>query len=234
MATSPLTEADLQSRIHKKYEKNSSTPASTSEDYLVRRSFLNDAIETYSGRAKEENIQWDELFVDLADAATGDKTTTANDATYAMPDDFVEMSSLVTVDGNFYVFKKNDDVILAQTNNSSEKFYWITGSEKTGYILHLNPTPTAAGLTIAYSYYKLPTLFTATTSTTEIKKPYFLIYDVLSVLFEEERPDISTKYAQKAKALMDQMIIQNSITPTNNSQETKNIDKQNSGFSWGE
>ena len=67
------------------YEADSTVPASTEEDYLVWTDLFNIAINLWEN---EEGVLWKELFVKLADAATGDKTVTADDYSYAVPTDF--------------------------------------------------------------------------------------------------------------------------------------------------
>src|SRR3990167_6160218 len=67
------------------YEADSTVPTSTEEDFLVWTELANIAISLWEN---EEGVLWKELFVKLADASDGDKTTTAADYSYAVPTDF--------------------------------------------------------------------------------------------------------------------------------------------------
>jgi len=206
MAT--LTEAQLQSALHTLYEKNTSTPDETSSDYLVRRGLLNTAIEKWGDKAQSDNMRWRQLFT------TGSITTNGT-STVSLPSDFIEPASLLkiteTTGDVYYDFVSPEKVLSTLRDDSSSYIYHITGSPGS-YTLNINPTP-ATGKTGTITYYKSPTLLSSTSSVTEIPKPYFLIYDALSALFEEERPDLSNKYLQMAADLMKAMVIDNDLLP---------------------
>lgn len=203
-----LTEAQLQSALHTLYEKNTSVPADTSSDYLTRRGLLNAAIEKWGDKAHADNMRWRQLF-------TTSSITTSGTSTISLPSDFIEPSSLLkiteTTGDIYYDFVPPEKVLSTLRDDASQYIYYITGSPGS-YTLNINPTP-AAGKTGSITYYKSPTTLTTTSSTTEIPKPYFLIYDALSALFEEERPDLSNKYLQMAADLMKAMVIDNDLLP---------------------
>lgn len=236
MARTPLTEADLQAIIHRKFEKNNDTPSSDSADYLLRRGLMCDSVEKVGLRGQEDNIRWKWLFKNLADAATGDKTTDSG-SVYDAPDDFIEPATFVQIAYSTgtvtYPFKKPDQVLMSLRNNSSEQFYYVTGDEINGYKININPLPFETGKTISYGYFHAPTLFTATTSVTEMPKPYFVVYDVLSVLFEEEQPSLSNKYAQMAKSLADSMYIDNEIPPNQHGYSLNSLGAVINGSGFG-
>ena len=224
--------------VYRRWQNSVDYPSSTEEEYLLIRGALNDGIEAWGGRAKEESIKWKELFVNLSDAATGTKTTTANDTTYSMPTDFESISSWVKITDSsnqsiYYPYKKADDVMRALKENSSERFFYITGNDGAGYTLNLNPAPANTGDTIGYSYYKKPTILDEETDTIEMAKPYFAIYFALSVLNEEERPDLAGTYATKAASVMEQMVIDNEIPPFNTSYGLGDLDYNLTGSAFG-
>ena len=78
--TSTLT--DFITYLNTLYNGSSSAPASGDEDYTVWTSLANIAINTWE---HDEGMLWNELFVKLADAPDGDKTTSASDYSYAVP-----------------------------------------------------------------------------------------------------------------------------------------------------
>ena len=236
MAIINYTEAELQSILHRVYEKNVSTPASDDSEYLFRRGLLSDGVEKWGGVAHEENVRWKTLFTNLVDATTGDKTASVNTTAYAAPDNFLEISSYVTITNPAggilatYFYADPNEVLNKLRQNSSESIFYVTGSPNGGYTVNIN-APVAG--TINYSYYKTPTVFTATTDVSECPKPYYLIYNALSVLFEEERPDLSNKYTILAKNLMNDMLIDNSIAPYNNSQQIHDFQNAVNGVAMG-
>ena len=70
-----MTQDEALQQIHILLEKDTDYPTSGSEDYTVRQALLANAVRVW---AYEEGVTWNELFVDLADASDGDKTTTAD------------------------------------------------------------------------------------------------------------------------------------------------------------
>lgn len=236
MATVNYTETELQDILHRIYEKNISTPASDDSEYLFRRGLLNDGVEKWGGVAHEENIRWKTLFTNLEDAATGDKTASTSTTAYAAPDNFLEISSYVTItnaDGGVlseYHYSDPNEVLNALRQYSSEPIFYVTGSPNGGFTININ-APVAGSIT--YAYYKTPTIFTATTDVSECPKPYYLIYNALATLFEEERPDLSNKYTILAKNLMNDMLIDNSIAPHNNSQQMPDFQYAVNGVAMG-
>ena len=233
-----MTEEQAVQIVYRRWQNSTDYPSSSEEDYELIRGALNDGIEAWGGRAKEEAIKWRELFVNLSDASTGTKTTTANDSTYSMPTDFESISSWVKItdsDGQsvYYTYKKQDDVIRALKENASDRFFYITGNDGIGYTLNINPAPTSTGNTIEYSYYKKPSLLDETTDTIDVSKPYFAIYFALSVLNEEERPDLAGTYASRAASIMEQMVIDNEIPPFNTPYGLEDLDFNINGVGFG-
>jgi hypothetical protein len=52
--------------VYRRWQNSVDYPSSTEEEYLLIRGALNDGIEAWGGRAKEESIKWRELFVNLS------------------------------------------------------------------------------------------------------------------------------------------------------------------------
>lgn len=170
------------SYINTLMELDSDPPTSGDEDYTVWMNLLNVAINLWE---KEEGVLWKELFVDLADAATGDTTTVADDYSYALPDDFKFPNSAYVWLGSgtnkttLQVIKIEDKQLYE--NNSEEWCYF------TSTTLEINPNLTiTAGYTISYSYYKYATALTTGTDTLEMSDPMFAVYYTVAQLTREE------------------------------------------------
>lgn len=224
--------------VYRRWQQSTDYPDSTAEDYLIIKGALNDAINKWGGTAQEDSVKWKELFTNLADASDGDKTTTASTSQYDAPSDFVEISSFVKMTDSdsqslYYPYKKQDDVLRALKENTSEQFFYITGNSGSGYKININPAPISTGNTIAYSYYKLPTELSATTDTFEMSRPYFAVYDALASILEEERPDLAQTYMSRAASLMDKMLIDNEIPPFNHPYQLRDLDYTLEGSAFG-
>lgn len=204
-------ESELQQIVHRLYEGSTDYPTSTEEDYLIRRGYMNDAIRAW---AFERNIKWKELFINLSDAADGDKTTTSGDSVLDTPSNFIEISSFVKIGDVYYTFMRNDRVMNALRRSSGDRFFYVTGNASGGYKININPAIDSTGDTISYSYYKLPELIDETTDKPEMSKPYFVVYYTLARLHEQDlRNDLVTFYEDKAQNLLDEMVVSNEVAP---------------------
>lgn len=205
----------LQQKIHRIYAGDTDYPASGSEDYNIRTGFINDAIHIW---ANTEGIYWRELFKNLSDATDGDKTATIDDTTYNTPSDFLFIASFLKITDTdnsttYYRFVKPENVLKELATNPSAKFFYITGSPSSGYIININ-NPKAG--TIEYSYYKIPKELSNATDKPEMSQPYFIVFHVLEQLYElDSRNDMVNKYSALKKAVFNEMITRNGVCPFN-------------------
>lgn len=185
MAEVISTLSDFITYVNTIYNSSSVPPVSGEEDYTVWTNLGNIAVSLWEN---EEGILWNELFVKLADAATGDKTTTAGDYSYAVPTDFrFPASGYVWIGSGtsktaLQVIKQND--IQLYDNNSDNWCYFLMDGSPT---LEINPNITlTTGKIITYNYYKKATKLTTGVSTFEMSDPMFAVYFALSELKKEE------------------------------------------------
>lgn len=223
--------------VHRSYQGDVSYPVSGDDDYSLRFGFLQDSIRSWSTRGSEENIEWKELFTTLAAATDGDKTATTDTTTYAMPTSFDHLTSKVTItDGvsaiQYYDIISPDAVLIAQKNDTSGNWCYVTGNENDGYSLHIN-APVAG--TISYNFYKTPFIPVTGTDKPEMKRPYFIVHDILAKLFElDGRNDLVTFHEAKKKGIMDSMIIDNELAPFGNSNALPDLQNEATGVRWGQ
>lgn len=167
------------------YEGDNDAPGSDEDDYAIWLSLFNLAVDIWES---EEGVLWKELFVKLADAADGDKTTSAGDTSYTLPTDFRFPASGYVWLGSgtsktAYKVIKQEDIVLYE-NDSSNWCYFLMDKTPT---LEFNPNITITGdLTISYNYYKYATKLTAGSDTFEMSDPMFVVYYALSELNKEE------------------------------------------------
>jgi len=177
-----MTEAEAQSSLHRLYEGDNQVPSTTDEDYLVRRSYLNDAI-----RQWEQQGMWRSLIGTLTSASDGTKTTTSGTSTYSAPTDFKRPVGFlrITDSEGSETYYENLPIEKVQLfdNDTTSRFYYITGNDQDGYTINIHGTPTTTGLTINYEYYKHADTLTATTDKFEMSDPYYAIYYALAQLF---------------------------------------------------
>src|SRR3990167_8079374 len=206
------------------FEADSTVPASTEEDYLVWTDLFNIAVNLWEN---EEGVLWKELFVKLADAATGDKTTAASDWSYAVPTDFRFPASAYVWVGSgtnktAYKVIKQEEVQLFE-NNSGNWCYFLMDASPT---LEFNPNATIeASKTISYMYYKKASKLTTGADTFEMSDPMFAVFYALAELKKEEGdPTANQIVTQKMEAMKTR-----NFTPAY-FQEDNLMNKTESGF----
>lgn len=210
MALAPLTEADIIEQIYSAYESDNDTWSATSSEYLTARNICKAAIIRWEYL---EGVNWNELYVDIADAADGDKTVTADTYTYDCPTDMrlaPQPGDYVRIEnsgGASSYYKVIPTVKVQQIDDSAEKVVWFTGNAKDGFDLHINSGVTlTTGDTFVYSYYKRATYFTTTTDSTEMANPFFIVHYVLHRLYKNDGLlTESREELQIAEDLLDEM-----------------------------
>lgn len=187
---------DFVTYVNTLYNTSSTAPSSTEEDYLVWQNIANIAVSVWEN---EEGIFWNELFVKLADAATGDKTTSAGDYSYAVPDDFrFPASGLVWLGTNTnkiaYKVIKQEQVQLLENDLG----YWCYFLQDGSPTLEFNRNLTInGGETISYNYYKHATKLTTGSSVLEMSDPMFAVYFTLAELRKEEGNSMELQMASQ-------------------------------------
>lgn len=184
MAVITSTLADFITYLNTLYNSSSTVPVSGEEDYTVWTSLANIAVNIWEN---EEGILWNELFVKLADAPDGDKTTDGGNS-YDCPTLFrFPAGGYVWLGDNTnktaYKIIKQQDLQLYENNMDNWCYFLMDGSPT----LEFNPNLTIdSDLTINYAYYKKATKLTTSTDTFEMSDPMFAVYFVLAELKKEE------------------------------------------------
>lgn len=165
-------------------EFDSTPPSSGDEDYTVWTNLFNVAINIWEN---EEGVLWNELFVKLADAPDGTKTTTTA-TTYSLPALFrFPASGYIWFGSNTnkspYKIVRQQDIQLYE-NNSSNWCYFLMDTTPT---LEFNTNLTIdSGQTISYNYYKYASSVSSGSDTFEMSDPMFAVYYALAELTKEE------------------------------------------------
>lgn len=188
---------DAISKINTLYEADGTPPSSGDDDYTVWTDLLNVAINLWEN---EEGVLWNELFVKLDDAATGDKTASTGDYSYTLPTDFrFPASGYVWIGSNqnktpYQVIKQED--VQTRENNAENWCYF------TKTTLEFNPNCTVMAGTIRYNYYKDATALSSGSDTFEMGDPMFAVWFAVAELSKEEgNPMASSIATQKLEAM---------------------------------
>lgn len=183
------------------YEVDSTEPTSGDEDYLVWTALFNIAIDLWEN---EEGMLWKELFVKLADASDGDKTTTAGTNSYSVPTDFRFPASGYVWLGtgtNKTAYKViSQEKVQLYENDKGNWCYFLMDGTPT---LEFNPNITLPNnYTISYNYYKYASKVSDGSDTFDMSDPMFAVYYALSELKKEEGDQTAAAIAtQKLEAM---------------------------------
>lgn len=208
------------------YNASATEPESGEEDYSVWTYLANLAINVWEN---EEGMLWNELYVKLADAATGDKTTSSADFSYVVPTDFKFPASGYVWLGSGtnkvpYKVIKQEEVQLHENDSDRWCYFLLDGSPT----LEFNPNLTiSGGETISYMYYKNASKLTTGSSTFEMSDPMFAVYYALSELKKEEG---NSGELQLSSQKLNAMKSKNEMTGWY--QPDQLTDKQTSGFGY--
>lgn len=210
MALAALTESDIIDQIYSDYEGDNTTWSATSAEYLTARRYCKAAIIRWEFL---EGVIWPELYTTLAAAADGTKTTTAGTWSYGCPTDMRlppqpgNYVRIVDSGSNSSYYKVIPLSKVEQLDNTNDKFCYFTGNQKLGFTLNINDNLTlTTGNTIKYEYYRRATYFTATTSTTEMSNPMFIVHYALHRFYKNDGLlDESQEELQIAESLLQEM-----------------------------
>lgn len=139
------------------YRGEATTPDTTDPEWAIAIRFYNDAILRMQAM---DDTKWNFLWNNLQLASDGTKTLTTGTVTYDAPTDMAEPGGQLT-----YIDSNNNRINYpivqpheAQTLNDQTVYGYFTGDQQTGFVLHVNPAPTATenGFGIDYNYYRKP------------------------------------------------------------------------------
>lgn len=227
-----MTLAEFQTNLHRKYQGDNSTPAAGTEDYIVRTSLLEEAINVWSG---EDGILWNELWTTLTDASDGDKTVVASTLDYDCPTDFTFAGSWVRTtnsDGGHTYFQVVSPHTAENYLGETVNMCYFTGNSSTGYDLHFVHQPTA-GETINYPYYKTPSIPSSASDIIEMTDPWFCIYYALSTLQQNDgEGDKASLNLSLAQGRLSTMRVKSMMLPWNQPDEIRDYEffTSNTGF----
>jgi hypothetical protein len=179
------------------YNGSSTPPSSGEEDYEVWTDLLNIGINIWE---QEDGQRWLQLFIELADAADGDKTTDGTNS-YTLPTLFSAPNSAYVWIGTgtsktpYKVIDIRDKQLY---ENNSERWCYFTPTT-----LEFNPNITMdTGSTISYNFYKKASSLSSGSSVFEMSDPMFAVYYALSELKKEEGDTSALTIATQKLAAM--------------------------------
>jgi hypothetical protein len=187
-----MTGTEILNTIHTLYEQDVTFPDITSEDYLIRLTYLNQAIYTWENEIYNGAL-WSELFVTSTLAYNSNTIT-----------DLIAPEKLYvgTVE---YSYVLPHQAIEFINSGSTDKIYYITGGSNNKVV---NIYPTLSSGTFTISYYKQPTIYTTVNigNHIEMSNSLFATQYVLSQLYASDGDQaMSNSSMQMAQRYLEQM-----------------------------
>lgn len=205
------------------YEKNTEYPEASSDDYVLRLSYCNSAINVW---ATEKHVVWQTLFTDHSFTLSNNVTQYNAPANFEWPSDFLVM---VDAAGNETFFEYSRPEQVAEKKAQGKYIYWITGSPGA-FKINISPTPTTAngfaGRTARLPYFKSATTYETGIESTvpEMTDPWFMIYWTLGLLYADDQNTVQARImVQIAQDKLAGMRTKNEISPFTEPQQSSDI-----------
>jgi hypothetical protein len=229
--TSPATLSDLQAAIEVMVNNDTDTPTSTDEEYILRLSLINTAI----GNWEETDVFWDELY------ATYTHGSTVAAATYVLT--FTDFRFAA---GHLQLILNGQTEYVPIISPEEYEGYrgearvvFLTGNNNAGWTLNLGWTPVAGdgtyGATIKIKYYKYAVKLASAADKPEMSDKNYILYWVTAQksLLEGQKSKYSV-FTAEADRCLEQMKIQNTLSPTNSDDVNLDLDAINHGAIIGD
>lgn len=180
-----MTLLEAQELIHSLYEGDSDNPTSTGDDdWVLRARYAKQAVLRWQN--DEDGTLWRELYINLSDAATGDKTVTSPIVAAQQcdaPDDFVFLNGYVRIGTEFF-----EQILPEQaqsvTLTPERHVVWVTGNASVGFTINFYGLSDAmVGQTIEYEYYKTADIPSQSSDEFEMSNPLYVVNSVVADLF---------------------------------------------------
>lgn len=206
-------------------------PNSADDEYIIWLSLANEAINRW---ANYDGTYWKELFTSpvLEDDTNNIELGTIQ---YDAPDDFKEAGGFLKIidsNGNTVRSYPIIEPQEAQFKTDAAKYCYFSGNAVDGYTLNVNPAPDSAidGMAMNYIYYKTPSLFTGSSSISEMTQPYFIVHRALANRFRGSRNPYYTSAKNDAEDILRTMQMDNNSGSFANPWKLQD----NTGSVWGQ
>jgi hypothetical protein len=207
-----MTEEELFQQAYSLYEGDTTNWGTSDAEYLAARRYSKAAIQMWENY---DNTKWRELFTNNSASSASDVTTsiTAGTYQYSCPANFRYPCSYVrtiksTSSSYYQVIPPEDRPIY---DDNAQLWVYFSGNIKDGFKINFNPELTlSTGDTLSYEYYKQATYLTATTSTTEMSNPFFIVHYILWRMYKNDGEDGRAREEfQLCQQLLEQMRVDN-------------------------
>lgn len=225
-----MTLQQVQDKVHTLYDTtDTTTPASTTDDWKVRASVAETAVDTWAaGKRKWVELRKPKSYTLLAADVTNGYITLDSDFVDLWSDD-VYVKTAAGVRRRFAVIKPED--VGLYVTNSSYRYAYVEGNEKDGYKLQIKNGSLVAGEIVELDYLKTPFKPSAVGDTFEMSDSSFVIQYVLHVLFEADgENDRSLKHYQEANGFLESMWLSNVAALAHQPDNVQEGDREGAGF----
>jgi hypothetical protein len=231
--TTPLTLQDIQDRLEVLTNNDSDTPATTDDEWTVRLSLINQAIDVWAF----QDVIWDELWTTYTHGATISAATTYTPTFTDFR--FPAGKAKFALSGAINYVRIVSPEEAQNFVDTSIKVMYLTGNNNAGWTIHLNWTPASGdgyyGATLSFDYYHYPFKLSGTTDKPEMSIPQFIVFWVAAQkALQESQNNKFSIFDANATAQLETMKIMAAIDPVNQGQTNDDLDAINDGAIIGQ
>lgn len=224
---------EIFTQYYRMFRGEADVPGTTDEEYTLGVALANNALSRW---ASYDGTYWQSLYDTNQSNGSGTQTITSGTSSYSAPTNMREAGGWVLIKDSSGNTQKHYPIINpeeVQFKADNATYAYFKGNPTAGFTLYLNPAPESSlnGMDIDYTYYKKPTEYTTTTtSTSEIPDPWFIVQNMLAQRFQIER-----NYGAYQIAKRDSEELLKAMQMDNNSGTWANPFQlpDNSGTNWG-
>jgi hypothetical protein len=211
----PMNLIKMLQEIHTLFSNGIDYPGSTEEDYKVRVALINSFIRVWSRAA---GVKWRQLYDVKASqmiAAEGDSSFVCDDQFRRLGGKVKLILAGVTFDVPVFSQERLDGDDLPAT------YCYVSGKPGAYYVNFVGVPAAQVGATIRYRFYRFPTLMTAENDVPDMADPNFIIFSVVSRLFQLTRNNTGyTIYFNDAQEALESMTTENMESELEEEQES--------------
>lgn len=224
-----MTLAEIQQKIHVKYEGNIDYYSEDDEDYLVRLSLINDSIDEWETGGGDEVIEWPELKSTTTVSLSNTIETYSLSSTIRM---LTGRPKVVRADSSYFQlnykpsYRYDELVKLGIPGN----IYTVIGTPGARSV-KIRPIPTATEISLVAETMISATRLATSTDKPEMGKPMFIVFRVVARLHElDGATDLMQVHDDEADKLLLQMKRAMFISPEGNQINLKMPGRSSSAF----
>lgn len=199
--------SDLQVRIASIADQDATEPTVGGDDWNLRLKYLNMAQREWA-----ETYDWQVLYREF-NSITSQPT---GNATLSLPNDYRKLASYPKIASGDGTSDDTYSEIRPQEKaryRSYDKYIYIIGAEKDGYMMYIHPESICSGASIMVPYFSTPSSLATTTDVSVCPNPDYLVQRSIALLWEAREDNRFPQAKAEADKIL-QRLLEHEVTFT--------------------